>query len=595
MLIPWLSHFKPLILACKHKTTITQLHALILTTGLSFNDPNSITPLIASYARINSIVSARKVFDKMPQRTVNAWNSMIIAYSRTNYPNEVFVLYHRMVSEGSKPDSSIFTVTIKACSSLMELEMGEKIWSQAVDFGYGCDVFVGSSILNLYVKCGRLDKAKMVFDKMVKKDVVSWTTMITGFAQSGMAVDAIDVYRKMQNECIEVDGVVMVGLIQACGGVGDSKLGLSVHGYMVRKEMIMHNVLQTSLVYMYAKNGRLELALRVFEDIRNKSVVSWGALVSGFAQNGFTEKALALLIEMQSFGFKPDSVTLISSLSACSQAGYLKLGKSLHGYMVRRLHFEQVLGTALIDMYAKCGSLSSARALFDQIESRDLLMWNAMIAGYGIHGDGREALLLFLKMRETYKNPDHATFASLFSALSHSGLVEEAQHWFRVMVNVNKIQPGEKHYACMVDLLSRAGRVEEAYWLIKSMHTEPGLPIWVALLSGCLNYRKLLIGEMAAKKILESNPDDLGIYVLVSNFFSMAKKWEEAAVLRKIMKNTGMRKVPGYSAVEVNGNQQAFLMEDKNHEKYQDILQILVTLNNQMKSIRCITENELVI
>ncbi|EEF41219.1 pentatricopeptide repeat-containing protein, putative [Ricinus communis] len=573
---------------------MTQIHALILTTGLFFNDANSIAQLIASYGRINNIIPARNVFEKMPQRSINAWNSMIIAYSRTNYPDEVLNLYYRMISEGIKPDSSTFTVTLKACSSLMDLDMGEIIWNQAVDFGYGFDVFVVSSVLNLYAKSGKMDKAKIVFDKMVKRDVVSWTTMITGFAQSGRPLDAIDIYRTMQKERTEGDGVVMVGLIQACTSLGDSKFGLSVHGHMVRREMNMDNVLQTSLIDMYAKNGKLELASRVFEGIPYKSVISWGALISGFAQNGFANKTLASLVEMQNSGFKPDLVSLISSLSACAQVGNLKVGKSLHGHIVKRLYLDKVSGTALIDMYAKCGALTFARALFDQIEPRDLILWNAMISSYGIHGDGIEALSLFLKMKETNITPDHATFASLLSACSHSGLVEEGQYWFHVLIDKSKIQPSEKHYACMVDLLSRAGQVEEAYQLIESMHIKPGLAIWVALLSGCLNHKNLLIGEMVAKKILESNPDDLGIYVLVSNFFSMAKKWDDAAVFRKIMKNTGMRKVPGYSAVEVNGDLQAFLMEDKNHNQYQDILQILDILDNEMRSIRCFSETELV-
>ncbi|WCJ38020.1 Tetratricopeptide repeat (TPR)-like superfamily protein [Euphorbia peplus] len=590
--IAWPKRLKALLVACKHRLPISQIHALILTTGLSHNS-NSICPLITSYSSLDDLISARKLFDKLPHRVVNVWNSMIVVYSHRNYPNEVLNLFFEMRLEGVKPDSSTFTVALKACSVLMELEIGEQIWRQAVDFGYGYDVFVGSSVLNLYASCGKMDEAKFVFDRMVKKDVVICTTMIKGFVQSGRALEAIDVYRRMRDERIEGDEVSLVSLVQACGSIGDSKLGLSVHGYVIRKEMPVNNVLfQTSLVNMYAKNGNVELAFRVFEEMPYKSVVSWGALISGFAQNGFAGNALAVLVEMQKFGFRPDSASIISSLLACSQLGYLKLGKSLHGFIVRRLQFEEVLGTALIDMYAKCGATPFARALFDKIESKDLILWNAMIGSYGIDGHGKEALSLFLKMRDTNISPDHVTFSTLLSALSHSGLVEEGQCCYRVMVSEYKIEPHEKHYACMVDLLSRAGRVEEAYQLIESMHIEPGLAIWVALLSGCHNCRKLSIGEMAAKRILESNPDDFGIYVLVSNFFSMAGKWDEVAILRKIMKNTGMRKVPGYSAVEVDGKHQAFLMEDKNHHRYEDILQILDILDTEMRAIRHIPETE---
>ncbi|CAK7349380.1 unnamed protein product [Dovyalis caffra] len=588
--LPWPKRLKPLLLACKEEAPVTQIHALVITTGLSTNS-NSNSLIIASYARMGDITSARYVFDKLPLRGVDAWNSMIIAYSRRNYRNEVLNLYHQMIDEGVKPDSSIFTVAIKASSSLMALEVGEGIWHRAVDFGYGCDVFVASSVLNLYVKCGKIDEAKLVFDKMVKRDVVSWATMITGLVHNGKVLEAVDMFGRMKKEGIEGDGVVMLGLIQACAHLGDLKLGLSVHGHMVRREMPMNDIiLQTSLVDMYAKIGNLGLASRAFKQMPRKNAVSWGALISGFAQNGFAEYALDLLVEMQGFRFKPDTVALVSALLACAQVGHLKLGKSIHGYIVRRLDFELVLGTALIDMYAKCGALSCAHAIFDRMDSRDLILWNTMIASYGIHGDGKEVLSLFLKMKEADIRPDHATFASLLSALSHSGQVDVGQFWFNAMVNECKIPPSEKHYACMVDLLSRAGRVEEAYQLIESMNTEPGMAIWVALLSGCHNCRNLLIGEVAAKKILELNPDDLGIYALVSNFFSMTRMWDKVSILRKTMKETGMKKVPGYSAVEVNGKHEAFLVEDKSHHQYEEIMQMLDSLDNEMRVFRYVPD-----
>ncbi|CAI0561108.1 unnamed protein product [Linum tenue] len=510
--IPWLIRLKPLLLTCKDTTSITQIHALLITVGL-YPNGSTVSRLIASYARAGGIETARQVFDKTPQRGVDAWNSIIVAYSHERSPSQVLGLYHRMIAEGVRPDSSTFTVALKACSTLPDLHVGKEIWRQAVDFGYQGDVFVASSVLNLLAKCGRLDEAKAVFDKMARRDVVSWTTMVTGILRSGQPLEAVDMYRRMQKEGIEGDGVIMVGLIQACSELGEITVGLSVHGYMVRREIHMNDVVvRTSLVDMYAKCGKLELASRVFREIRFKNAVSWGALISGYAQNGI--------------------------------------------------------------------------AVFDRVDSRDLIMWNAMISSYGIHGHGEEALSLFLAMTVTEDvKPDHTTFASLLSALSHSGLVEAGKCWFHKMVNEFKIQASEKHFACMVDLLSRAGRVEEACQLIESMDSEPGLAVWVSLLSGCHNCRNVMIGEVAAKKILESNANDSGTYSLVSNFFSMAKKWDEVSVSRRTMKRAGVRKVPGFSSVEVNGKHQAFLMEDRNHHQYEDILQTLDNLVHEMTSI----------
>ncbi|CAL9023221.1 unnamed protein product [Prunus brigantina] len=590
-LLPWPSRLRSLFLSCKDKASTAKIHALMILTG-TITHGNSNARLIATYARIGDIVSARKVFDKLSQRGIHAWNAMIIAYSRQYCPSEVVSLYHQMILDRVRPDSSTFTVALKACASTLDLKTGEEIWSKAVNCGYEYDVFVGSSVLNLYAKCGKMDEAVVVFNKMPRRDLVCWTTMVTGFVQSGRPMEAVDMYKRMQNDGMEFDGVVLMGLVQACASLGDLRLGLSVHGFLIRSGLPMDIMVQTSLVHMYAKNGNLELASCVFNKMPYKNAISWGALISGFAQNGFAGHALEMLVEMQGSGFELDSVSLVSALLACSQVGFLKLGKSTHAYILKRLDFDEVLGTAVIDMYSKCGSLSYARALFDQIVSRDLISWNAMIASYGIHGHGEEALALFLQMTETNIKPDDATFASLLSAFSHSGLVGEGQYWFDIMVHKYKIPPGEKHFACMVDLLARAGRVEEAYELIDSMNTEPGIAVWVALLAGCHNHRKLSIGEVAAKKVLKLKPDDLGIYVLVSNFYAMARKWDDVAGIKKMMKQTGTKKVPGYSVVEVNGELHAFLMEDKTHQRHEDIMLLLNKLDQDMRAVGYIPRTE---
>ncbi|GAB2282454.1 hypothetical protein Dimus_016996 [Dionaea muscipula] len=557
----------------------------MVVTGLfKYGKPTS--HLIAAYAKIGQIEFARQVFDKLPQRGVDAWNAMIIAYSRMSSPDKVVSLYKKMIADGIAPDSSSFTVTIKACTRLSDLEMGEEIWKQAAQFGYKHDVFVGSSVLNLYVKCGRMNEARLVFDNMRTTDLVCWTTMMTGLAQGGQAKEAIEIYRKMRALDMEGDGVVMLGLIQACTDLGDTKSGFAIHGYMLRKDMPMDIVLQTSLVAMYAKSGYLNLACHVFSKMPQKNVVSWSALISGFAQNGYAGDALELLIEMQRAGYTPDSVSLLGALLACSQIGYLKLGKSIHGYIVRRLEFEQILSTAVIDMYNKCGSLSSARLLFDMLSCKDVIAWNAMISSYGIHGCGNEALTLFIEMTKTNNvNPDDSTFASLLSALSHSGLVEEGQYWFCQMMERFKLRPRLKHYACVVDLLARAGRVEEASDLISTMPYEPGIAVWVALLSGCRNHGNFLIGEFAAKRVLELEPDDPGIYSLVSNFFASSRKWVEVAEVRKVMRDTGMSKVPGHSMLEVKGKLHSFLMADKSHGQYEQMVQIIEKLDREMSAV----------
>ncbi|EXB99118.1 hypothetical protein L484_007026 [Morus notabilis] len=587
-----MSHLRSLLLSCKDKQSLFKIHALVILTGL-LSHGNSNALLIKSYARITGAVSARHVFDKLPPRGVDVWNAMIIAYSREECPREVMKLHRQMISEGIRPDSSSFSVALKACASLLDLRAGEEIWFKAIEHGYEYDAFVGSSVLNLYAKCGKIDEARAVFDKLPRRDLVCWTSMITGFVKSGGPLEAVDMYRRMQKEELEADGVVMLGLMQACASLGELKVGLSIHGCLIRRDHPMDVMLQTSLVDMYSKTGKLEYACCVFDIMSHKNVVSWGALIAGHAQNGLAGNALELLVEMQNCGFKPNLVSLLSALLACSQLGLLKLGKSIHGYIAKRHDIDQVSGTAVIDMYSKCGSLSCAQALFDRTKTRDLIFWNAMITSYGIHGQGEEALSLFLKMREAGLKPDHTTFASLLSALSHSGLVEEGQYCFRLMHTEYKIIAEEKHYLCMVDLLARAGKVEEAYELIGSMNILPGLPVWVALLAGCYNHGALLIGEIAVKKILELNPRDLGVYALISNFCSKEGKWNEVAGLKNVMKQMGIKKTPGYSAVEVNEKFHSFLMEDKSHHQYEAILRFLKKLDHEMRIMAYVPETEL--
>ncbi|KAL2933746.1 hypothetical protein RDABS01_016865 [Bienertia sinuspersici] len=585
----------PLLSSCRNKSTLSKLHSLLITSGL-LNQRSSATKLIASYAQNGDIDFARQVFDKLPQRGVDAWNAMIVAYSRMGFATEVLGLYWKMISEGIKPDSSSFTMAIKACTSLCDLEMGEKIWHQAVDYGYKNDAFVGCSVLNLFTRGGKMIEAKTVFEEIKRKDLVCWTTMVTGFVKNGQGIEAIEVFREMRKQGMEGDGVVMLGLIQACTDIGDVKMGVSVYAHMIRRNLPIDVLIYTSLVDMYAKNGHLGLAYSMFCNIPQKNAVSWSALVSGYAQNGFAGEALELLIEMQRVGCKPDLASLVSALLACSHVGYLKKGKSIHAYILRRQELKHVSATAVIDMYSKCGALSSARVVFDMISGKDVILWNAMISSYGIHGHGIAALSVFQEMIKTNSNPDDATFASLFSALGHSGLVEQGRYWFDEMRNTFKIEAKEKHYACIVDLFARAGKVEEALDLINSMKVhDHGISIWGALLSGCHNHKRYSIGEMAAKKVLQLQPDDSGIYSLVANFFASVKKWKEVAEVRKAMREVGMKKVPGYSMVEVKGKLHAFLMDDKSHYQYKQMVNMLEKLDHEMRAMGYVPKTEFVL
>ncbi|KAK1259869.1 putative pentatricopeptide repeat-containing protein [Acorus gramineus] len=591
---------KSLLSSCiRDPKTLSTLHALLTVSG-TLSSPSSIADslsrLIFSYARLPDLPSALLLFDSSPHKPISAWSAIIVSHSR--HPHHLLRLYHRMISGPTTPDSPIFSVALKACAASSDLDLGRSIWARAVDSGYKGDAFVGSSAVKMFAELGAVEDARRVFEGMRRRDLVSWTSMVSGLARAGFAVNAVEIFRRMRSDGYEGDGVVMLALLRACAAIGDLRLGRSVHGRLLRRSAGGGTEIETSVVDMYVKNGEARLAVRVFEAMRGRrSAVTWGALIAGLAQNGLAADALGRLVEMQRIhGLCPDSTALVGALSACSQTGSLESGKSVHGFMTRRLglglELEPISATALVDMYGKCGSPGSAEAVFHRTGTKDPILWNVMISAYGAHGLGREALSLFLEMRDTGVAPDGVTFSSLLSALSHAGMVEEGLAWFERMVGEFGVHQDERHRACVVDLLARSGRVEEAKRLVESMEGELGTVVWAALLAGCLNSKGSETGLAVARRVFEARPDDVGIYALVSNAFAKAGRWELVAEARKAVKDSGRRKVPGYSAVEVDGAVHGFVMEDKSHPQFGMVKQVLGRLYQQMRRLDCAPEEE---
>jgi pentatricopeptide repeat protein len=572
--------------------TLTRLHALLVVSS----SQHLLSSLAAAYARAGALNAAESTLAASPSSSTSciaAWNALLSAHSRAGAPGAALRVF-RALPPSARPDSTTFTLALTACARLGDLDAAEAVRVRAFAAGYGRDVFVCSALLHLYSRCGAMGDAIRVFDGMPRKDRVAWSTMVAGFVSAGRPVEALGMYSRMREHGVAEDEVVMVGVIQACTSIGNTRMGASVHGHLLRHGMRMDVVTMTSLVDMYAKNGHFDVARQVFRMMPYRNAVSWSALISGFAQNGRADEALDLFREMSTSGLQPDSGALVSALLACAGVGFLKLGKSIHGFILRRLEFQCTLGTAVLDMYSKCGSLESARKLFNKLSSRDLVLWNAMIACCGTHGCGHDALALFQELNETGIKPNHATFASLLSALSHSGLVEEGKFWFDRMIKEFGIEPAEKHYVCIVDLLARSGLVEEANEMLASMQTEPTIAIWVALLSGCLNNKKLELGETIAEKILELQPEDIGVLALVSNLYAAAKKWDKVREIRKLMKDSGSKKVPGYSLIEVHGTRHAFVMEDQSHPQHQEILKMVSKLSFEMRKMGYVPRTEFV-
>jgi pentatricopeptide repeat protein len=347
---------------------------------------------------------------------------------------------------------------------------------------------------------------------------------------------------------------------------------------------------------MYAKCGNVNIAHKLFERMPKQDVVSWTAIIAAYSQNGHPHEALAFFNEMQVQGIKPNSITIVSVLPACAHLLALEQGKQIHGYAIRSgFESDVVVGTGLVNMYAKCGNVNIAHKLFERMPEQDVVSWNAMILAYGIHGHGEDALALFSQMQQTGTKPDHITFTAILTACSHAGLVDQGWQYFECMKSDYGLAPKLEHYACLVDLLGRAGHLDEAHDIIKKMPLEPNANVWGALLGACRIHCNIELGEQAAKHLFELEPNNAGYYVLLSNIYAEARRWEDVVKLRTMMKERGVKKQPGCSVVAVHREVHTFLVGDRTHPQSEKIYAMLETLYGQMKKAGYVPNTNLVL
>eukprot|EP01018_Ginkgo_biloba_P030321 Gb_23084 [translate_table: standard] len=559
------------------------VHGHMLVTGIEQKNFLA-NKLVSMYAKCGSLVDGRLAFDTMKKRNAFSWNVMITGYVVHDYCEEALTLYHQMQCAGFQPDNFTFPFVLKACGKLASLREGKKIHDFIITSGFEPNIFVNSALVDMYAKCGSSQLARQVFDKMSQRNVVSWTAMIAGYTQNGEGNEALKLFQQMQMEGLKPNWVTIVSVLPASVLVASLQHGKEIHAYITRNEIESTVSLENALLDMYAKCGNIECARQVFERMIQRDVVSWNSIIAGYVQNGPANEALKLFNQMPSKSVKPDSVTITSVLPACARLGALQQGKDIHE-QVRRNGFESIIsvGNALIDMYAKCGCIEFACQVFDGMLQRDVVSWTAIIAAYGMHGHGEDALRLFHDMQEVSLKPNHITFIAVLSACSHGGLVDEGWQYFNHMVRDYGISPGLEHFACMVDLLGRAGKLDEAYNFIKKMPIEPDAAVWGALLGACKIHSNIEIGQRVADHLLELKPGNAGFYVLLSNIYADAGRWDDVAKVRVIMKDSRVKKSPGCSWIEVENKVHTFLVGDRSHTQSEKIYAMLETLAGQMK------------
>ncbi|KAF8401074.1 hypothetical protein HHK36_014377 [Tetracentron sinense] len=578
-----------------HKKHLLQIHARLVVSGLQENNFLA-TKFVHVSSNLGEIHYARSLFDENPDPDVFLWNAIIRGYSRHSLYRDALQMYSRMQVAGVIPDSFTLPYVLKACSSLPVLEMGRRVHAQIFRYGFESDVFVQNGLVALYAKCGEINRARIVFDGLYDRTIVSWTSIISGYAQNGQPLEALKIFSQMRQFNVKPDAISLVSVLRAYTDVEGLEQGKSIHSCVIKLGFEFEPDLLISLTAMYAKCGEVIVAKSLFDQMEIPNVILWNAMISGYAKNGCADEAINLFRKMISKNIRTDSVTASSTILACAQVGSLELARWMDDYINRSEYRNDVfVNTALIDMYAKCGSVDFARSVFDRTPDKDVVVWSAMIVGYGLHGRGHEAINLFHAMKYAGVEPNDVTFVGLLSACNHSGLVQKGWEYFHCMKKEYGIEPRHQHYACVVDLLGRAGYLDEAYEFIMKMPIEPAVTVWGALLSACKIYRHVTLGEYAAERVFMLDPLNAGHYVQLSNLYASARMWDCVAKVRVMMREKGLSKDLGYSLIEINGKLQAFHVGDKSHPKSKEIFEELEKLERKLKEAGFVPDTDSVL
>ncbi|CAI8620030.1 unnamed protein product [Vicia faba] len=562
----------------------THAHLLGLTMDIYVS-----TALLDMYAKCGNLFQAQTLFNTMSHRDrdVVAWNAMITAFSFHALPAQTMHLVTQMHQARIAPNSSTLVSILPIIGQANALLQGKAIHAYSLKKFFSDSVVLQTALLDMYAKCHQLSYARKIFHTVNNKNEICWSAMIGGYVLHDCKTDALALYDDMV--CIyglNPTPVILATMLRACAQLTDLKRGKVLHCHMIKSGIYLDTTVGNSLISMYAKCGHMDDAVGFLDEMIAKDSVSYSAIISGCVQNGYAEKALPIFRQMQSFGIEPHLATMIALLPACSHLAALQHGTCCHGYaVVRGFTNDTSICNAIIDMYSKCGKITVSREIFDRMLDKDIISWNTMIIGYGIHGLCIEALSLFHELQVSGLKPDDVTLIAVLSACSHSGLVTEGKHWFSSMSQDFNIKPRMAHYICMVDLLARAGNLDEAYTFIQRMPFVPDVRVWGALLAACRTHKNIEIGEEVSKKIQLLGPEGTGNFVLMSNIYSSIGRWDDAALIRSIQKHRGYKKSPGCSWVEISGVIHAFIGGHQSHPQSAAINNKLQELLVQMKKL----------
>ncbi|GKV02382.1 hypothetical protein SLEP1_g14823 [Rubroshorea leprosula] len=607
------------------------LHAKVIKVG-SLQNLDMGNHILNLYVKSQNLGHAQKVFDDMLNRDVRTWTILISGFARVSSGGTVLKLFREMQNEGVCPNQFTLSSVLKSCSSLNELNLGKEVHGWIVVNGIVFDSVLGNSLLDLYVKCEDFGYANKLFESMRERDTVSWNILIGGSLHIGDVDKAIELFRSLPFKDVATWNTVIDGLMQdgfertalellyemvkngplfnrftftialaLVSSLSILELGKQIHGRVLRFRIHVTGLIQTCLINMYCKSGKLDKASIPFRetvacDRKENSeafclqpltdIVSWSTMVSGFVQNGEYEDALKTFTYMVHEQVEVDLFTVTSIICACANSGAFELGRQVHALIEKSGHrIDAHLGSSLIDMYVKCGNLEDAWMIFKQTNDGNIVLWTSMISGCAMHGQGRKAVWLFECMISEGITPNEVTFVTVLTACSHAGLLEEGSRYFRLMKEVYGIHPGVEHFTCMVDLYGRAGRLKQAKNFIHENGLSQMSAVWRSFLASCWLHKNIEMARWVSEKLLHLNSLDAGSYVLLSNIYAIEHRWDEAAHVRSLMQQRGVKKHPAQSWIQIKNQVHAFIMGDRSHPQDAEIYTYLDKLIGRLKEV----------
>lgn len=592
------SFYIPLLQECIAKRSVLNAqmaHSHIVKTG-THEDTFVMTSLVNVYAKCGYMEYAQKVFNQLPGRNVVSWTGLMTGYVHNSQPEVALRVFVEMLEVGAYPTSYTFGTILSACSLLLLVKLGKQIHAYIVKYGIESDTSVGNALCSFYSKCRSLSSAVDTFRRIEEKNVVSWTTVIAACGDNGDPMMGVRYFLMMLSEDTELNEFTFTSIFSLCCTIQALEVGRQLHSLSIKLGFQGNLLIDNSIMYLYLKCGLIDEANRLFDDMESISLVTWNAMIAGRAQmmdladNRLSaqqsgNRALSIFLKMNRSGTKPDLFTLSSVLSVCSSLVALDQGEQVHAQTIKSGYLaDLILGTSLVNMYSKCGNIDKAAKAFTEMQTKTMISWSSMISAFSQHGRSQEALQLFEEMLSAGEKPNKITFVGVLSACSQAGLVDKALQYFDMMKTRYKIKPIMEHYACLIDMYVRLGRLEEAFDLTKKMGCEPNDVIWSILIAGCRSQGNMELGYYAAEQLLKLKPKDNETYVLLLNMYLSAERWQDVSRVRKLMKDEKLGKLQDWSWLSIKDKVYSFSPKNWSYPLKIEVENYLSTLVDEIKS-----------